>query len=221
MSISPISSTGPTQSQSQVLMAQLQAQISQQIADKRSSAAGNTTSTTSSAQQDTAQFSPQALQAANSSKTNPLDALVSNGTITQDQETAIDSTLQAAMQAQSGTQSQSSTASTATTGSATTSGPLGSLVTSGVISQSQANAVTNTLKASHHGHHGHHGGSSSAPSTTDTDSSSSAQSSTASTNPLDSLVSNGSITQDQENTINSALAAAMQAYGSLSTTKQP
>ncbi len=103
ISISPISSTDPTQSQSQVLMAQLQAQISQQIAAKRNSAASTTTTTTSSTPQDTAQFSPQALQAANSSKTNPLDALVSNGTITQDQETAIDSTLQAAMQAQSST----------------------------------------------------------------------------------------------------------------------
>ncbi len=88
MSISPISgtSTDTTQSLADILLAQLQAKISQQIADKKNSAANNTISSTAPSL-DSAQISPQALQA--SKRVSPLDTLVSNGTITKDQENII------------------------------------------------------------------------------------------------------------------------------------
>src|SRR5665647_3599066 len=105
MNISSISSTSTTQSLSDILAAQLQAaKLRKQAADKQSSTTVST--------QDSAQFSPEALQASKDSRINPLDSLVSKGTITKDQESLIASALQSSMQAQFGSQSQTGTTST-------------------------------------------------------------------------------------------------------------
>ena len=95
MSISSISSTSTTQSLSDILAAQLQAaKIRKRAADKQSSTLSTTVST-----QDSAEFSPEALRASTNSRVNPLDTLVSDGTITQDQENTIQTTFATARQA--------------------------------------------------------------------------------------------------------------------------
>ncbi|MDR3585848.1 MAG: hypothetical protein P4L59_11070 [Desulfosporosinus sp.] len=98
MSISSISSNSTTQSLSDILAALLKAKLRHQAAEKQSSTISTTGST-----QDSAEFSTEALQASKDSKINPLDSLVSDGTITKNQENLIGSALQAAMQAQFGT----------------------------------------------------------------------------------------------------------------------
>lgn len=134
------------------------------------------------------------------SKTNKisdtLNNLVSSGKITQDQETAIQSALTTAFQSNSTQSSSASSASSKTS-------PLASLVSNGTITQDQANTVDSALKSSHHHHH-HGGGSSSDSSTLSTSSTSS--------NPLDSLVSNGTISKDQEDSITKTLEAEEAAH---------
>ena len=188
MSISSISSNSTAQSLSDILAAQLQAaKLRKQAADKQSSTVSTTVQT-----QDSAEFSPEALQASRNSKISPLDGLVTDGTITKDQENIIDSTLQAAMQSQFATRSQSCTTSTSETD------PLDSLVSSGAITQDQADTVKSTLQAGR-----------------------ASQSRPAPPNPLDSLVSDGTITQDQEDAIKEALKAAMESQSSTTTKTDP
>lgn len=95
--------------------------------------------------QDSVQISDEGkAQAANSGK-NPLDSLVANGTITQDQEDSIKNAFMSARQAnQSGIY-----------GSKPTS-PLSSLVANGTITQNQADSITNAFKANGAGGHHHH-----------------------------------------------------------------
>ena len=184
MSISSISSNSTTQSLSDILAAQLQAKLRQQAAEKQSS---NSTIQT----QDSAEISPEALQASRNSKISPLAGLVSDGTITKDQENIIASTLQAAMQSQFATQSQSGITSTSETD------PLASLVSSGAITQDQADTVTSTLQSGR-----------------------SSQSRSAPPNPLDGLVNDGTITQDQADAINDAFESAMKSHNGTITQDQ-
>jgi len=117
-------------------------------------------------------------------KKSPLDDLVANGTITQDQADAVKAAVQAARQGQTTQASGTSTAKT---------NPLDSLVSAGTITQDQENSVMSAIQAHHH-HHGSQG-SDGKP-----------------TNPLDSLVKAGTITQDQEDSIQKAFEEARKAF---------
>jgi polyhydroxyalkanoate synthesis regulator phasin len=110
-----------------------------------------------------------------------LDSLVSSGTISQDQETSIESALSSAFQSNS-TQASSAPAAAQTS-------PLDSLVANGTLTQDQANAVDSALRSGHHHHHAQ----------PDLNSSIS--------NALDNLTSNGTITQDQSDAIQKSLQA--------------
>ena len=66
---------------------------------------------------------------------NPLDSLVTNGTITKDQETAIQNAFKSAMQSQSSSNSTSSSTN-----------PLDSLVSNGTITQDQESSIQNQLE---------------------------------------------------------------------------
>ena len=114
---------------------------------------------------------------------NPLDNLVSTGTITQDQANAIQSAFQAG-----GKSIQS-------TGTYTNrpKNPLDSLVSTGTITQDQEVAIKNAFEASRKINQA----------TSDN------TSNIARTNPLDSLVSAGTITQTQEDAILNAFETAM------------
>ena len=104
-----------------------------------------------------------------------LDSLVSSGTITQDQETAIQSAL---------TSSQSgSSQGTATTTSSQTD-PLSSLVSDGTITQDQANSVTGALKSGHHHHHRAQGSGTSSADQTSADVSGTTQNQDSTANTL-------------------------------------
>ena len=67
-----------------------------------------------------------------STRTNPLDSLVTAGTITQDQENTIQSAFEAAMKANRPSDSQTTS---------TRTNPLDSLVTAGTITQEQEDAM--------------------------------------------------------------------------------
>jgi len=189
MSIGAINSTNSSQYLSQIFN-QMQTELPQTSQNLSGSSS-------SSSPVDTVEFSQAAL------KTNPLDSLVKSGTITQAQETQIDSALQA-WQSNSGTTSTASTTAT-TSGSSTVSGtsaassttnqgPLAGLIASGAITQDQATAVAKTLQASHHGHHKHGGGGAST-----------STSNSFIDSILNNLVSSNTISQTQENSIESAL----------------
>ena len=86
--------------------------------------------------QDSAQFSQQGLQASSTTTKGPLDSLVANGTITQDQENSIKSAFQSARQANiSGSYGSKPT------------NPISSLVTNGTITQDQANAIKSSFQS--------------------------------------------------------------------------
>jgi len=190
MSIGAINSTNSSQYLSQIFN-QMQTELPQ--TSQNLSGASS-----SSSPVDTVEFSQAAL------KTNPLDSLVKSGTITQAQETQIDSALQA-WRSNSGTTSTASTTA-ATSGSSavsgtsaassttTNQGPLAGLIASGAITQDQATAVAKTLQASHHGHHKHGGGGAST-----------STSNSFIDSILNNLVSSNTISQTQENSIESAL----------------
>jgi competence protein ComGC len=139
-------------------------------------------------QADSVEISEQALQVLGSTaqgtagKDNPLDDLVTAGTITQDQANAIQSAFQAGGNSikSSGTYNNRP------------KNPLDSLVSTGVITQKQETAIKNAFETVRKANQP----------TSDT-------SNTTKTNPLDSLVSAGTITQDQENAIQDAFEAAM------------
>lgn len=76
-----------------------------------------------------------------------LNNLVSDGTLTQDQENAVQSAFQAARQA------NSSSAGTYNSNGSKLANPISSLVTNGTISQSQADSIQSAFKAAHHNHH--------------------------------------------------------------------
>jgi len=193
MGVSPMNSTDSTQSLNNTLMARLHAaKISKKTAHK-------STATTSASKKSTS-FSSQllkAFKATNTSKTNPLDALVShpisssttnsldslvsNGTITKDQETAIISASKSAFQAKSSTNGISNTTNTTNTTSTPRANSLSRLVIRGVITQKQADAIDTAFIAENK------------------------SKSRDKTDPLDSLVSAGTITQKQSNIIMDAM----------------
>jgi len=76
-----------------------------------------------------------------------LSNLVSDGTLTQDQENAIQGAFQAAKQSNS-----SSLAGTYSNNGSKITNPISSLVANGTISQSQADSIQNAFKAAHHNH---------------------------------------------------------------------
>lgn len=76
-----------------------------------------------------------------------LNNLVSDGTLTQDQENAVQSAFQAAKQ------SNSSSSGTYSSSGNKLDNPISSLVTNGTISQSQADSIQSAFKAAHHNHH--------------------------------------------------------------------
>lgn len=135
----------------------------------------------------------------NKRPTNPLDSLVSDGTITQDQETAIKSAFDSAM--------KSAKSSDTTQTDDTTKDPgttvLDSLVSDGTITQDQETAIKDAF---------HSAMSSTKP--IDTDQSDNTTSDNTTNDPftdvLDSLVSAGTITQDQETSIKNAFDSAME-----------
>jgi hypothetical protein len=88
--------------------------------------------------QDSVQLSQQGLQSSSSTApSSPLDSLVSNGTITQAQESAIQNAFQTARQAsQSGVYTRSNQTN-----------PISSLVSSGTITQAQASDITSAFQA--------------------------------------------------------------------------
>ncbi|WP_160680154.1 hypothetical protein [Clostridium sp. C8-1-8] len=132
--------------------------------------------------QDVYQSNPNLIQATqNTGFTDPLSSLVSNGTITEDQETAIKDAFS--------TMRQSNIAGTY--GSKPTN-PITSLISSGVITKDQADSIKSTFKDAARAHHhkrpeGAH----------------------QIDNQLSSLVSSGTISSDQENVVKAALKAAM------------
>lgn len=83
----------------------------------------------------------------NNGASNILNSLVSDGTLTQDQENAVQSAFQAAKQ------SNSSSAGTYNSNGSNAANPVSSLVANGTISQSQADSIQSAFKAAHHNHH--------------------------------------------------------------------
>lgn len=100
---------------------------------------------------DSIQLSNQTSQVSSTDPTSKtpgiLDSLVANGTISQDQETAIQSAFEAARQANS-----TSSGAYGSSGSKPTN-PISGLVSNGTISQNQADSIQSAFKASHHHHH--------------------------------------------------------------------
>lgn len=86
--------------------------------------------------QDSVNISEEGKITSNGSSTSFLDSLVTNGTITQDQENSIKSAFQSARQA-----NKSGTYGT------TPTNPISSLVASGTITQSQADSITSAFKS--------------------------------------------------------------------------
>ncbi|WP_234122078.1 hypothetical protein [Clostridium hydrogenum] len=99
---------------------------------------------------DSIQLSNQTSQVSSTDPTSKtpgiLDSLVANGTISQDQETAIQSAFEAARQANS-----ISSGAYGSSGSKPTN-PISGLVANGTISQNQADSIQSAFKASHHHH---------------------------------------------------------------------
>lgn len=142
--------------------------------------------------QDSIEISQQGLQAlgsqgGNNSTVNPLDSLVSDGTITQDQADAIQSAFQSAWQSNqaSGTYNSKPT------------NPLDSLVSSGTITQDQEDAIKNAFKSARQAEQ------------QQTNKVQEDSTDNPVNNVLDSMVSAGTITQDQEDAIESAFESAM------------
>lgn len=134
---------------------------------------------------DISQYGLQALSTDTSSSNTQsgiLDSLVSDGTISPDQKTAIQSAFQAARQQLSGTYGTKHV------------NPLDNLVSSGTITKNQENAIKDAFKASR---------PSNQPETNSV--------ADITDNTLDSLVSSGLITQDQANTIENSLTSAFEA----------
>ncbi|QAA32564.1 hypothetical protein [Clostridium manihotivorum] len=133
--------------------------------------------------QDVYQSNPNLIQATqNSGFTDPLSSLVTNGTITEDQETAIKDAFS--------TMRQSNIAGTY--GSKPTN-PITSLISSGVITKDQADSIKSAFKDAAKAHH--HKRSERAPQID---------------NQLSSLVSSGTISSDQESAVKTALKTAME-----------
>ncbi|AKA68892.1 hypothetical protein [Clostridium scatologenes] len=87
-------------------------------------------------------ISEKAVQLSNKSKqnkSNPLNSLVSNGTITQSQATAVNDAFQAALKL-----------NLSRSYSSTPVNPIKSLVKNGTITQSQATAITNAYLSAYH-----------------------------------------------------------------------
>lgn len=85
---------------------------------------------------DSVQISNESSEISSSPWKNPLDSLVANGTITQDQEISIKSAFMSARQSnQAGTYVKSQ------------SSPLAGLVANGTINQSQADSITSAFKS--------------------------------------------------------------------------
>lgn len=100
---------------------------------------------------DSIQISNQNSQASDGKFTNGISSilnnLVSDGTLTQDQENAVQSAFQAAKQ------SNSSSSGTYSSSGNKLDNPISNLVTNGTISQSQADSIQSAFKAAHHNHH--------------------------------------------------------------------
>ncbi|PJI06785.1 MULTISPECIES: hypothetical protein [Clostridium] len=95
--------------------------------------------------QDSIQLSNQGSQGESSSTdyvSNILNSLVSNGTLTQNQVSSIESAFTASNQINS-----------SGTYSASTTNPISNLVNNGTISQDQANSIRSAFKSSVHAHH--------------------------------------------------------------------
>lgn len=83
----------------------------------------------------------------NNGASSILNNLVSDGTLTQDQENAVQSAFQAAKQ------SNSSSSGTYNSSGNKLANPISNLVANGTISQSQADSIQSAFKAAHHNHH--------------------------------------------------------------------
>lgn len=128
---------------------------------------------------DAIELSTEGMSAFKSVQKNPMDELVSNGTLTQEQADAVKKAVEAARAAglsalaESGTEEQEK--------------PLDTLVQAGTLTQEQADSVQALLKGPHHPHHGF-GGKEGRMGVA-----------------LDSLVKAGTITQEQEDAIKKAI----------------
>lgn len=163
----------------------------------------NTEDTT--AIQDLLQTAGSSSQASSGQKVSPLASLVDDGTITSEQEQAIKEALEKArmaFQTQAGSASASS--NTAFTD------PLDSLVSSGTITEEQKSAVKSVLDAKKP--QGMLPPPPPPPSTQSSDEDSDQLSSI-----LDSLVTDGILTEDQESSVLSALKAAFQSNSQTNT----
>lgn len=165
----------------------------------------NTDSSISDISGDSIQISPAAAASSQGSSSidmfsSVLDSLVSNGTITQDQENSITDAIKSA-------RNSFPTYSNGSKGSAQS--PLNQLVSNGTITKDQESSIKEALvsarKSSHH-HHPHKlaeqsnsQSDSSAASNNDTDNSGSINT------KLDSLVTSGTINQSQEDAIEQLL----------------
>ena len=84
---------------------------------------------------DSVNISSEGKRAEGSSSKSFLDALVANGTITEDQENSIKSAFQSSRQGQAGIYGKAPT------------NPIGSLVSNGTITKSQADSITSAFKS--------------------------------------------------------------------------
>lgn len=147
------------------------------------------------------QSSDNTVQPASEKKSaSPLNSLVAAGTITSDQEQAIKEALETAKMAY---QTQAGAANA----SSTFKNPLDSLVTAGTITEDQKAAVKSTLDSARNSQRMM---SPPPPPPSEDDSTD------ALTSALDSLVEAGTITEDQQKYIQSALESAIQAYSAQS-----
>ncbi len=131
---------------------------------------------------------------------SPLSALVSDGTITSDQEQAIKDALDAARMAY-----RTKTGAENASGNSSFKDPLASLVSAGTITEDQEAAVKSAL-----GSMKKHHGMPPPPQMTQDESSDTLKS------VLDGLTESGKITSDQQQYITSAFQSAMEAYSSQS-----
>ena len=144
--------------------------------------------------------------AANSTvSSNPLDSLVSNGTITADQASTVKNTLESDKNIKRMPPPPPPQKSGESENSDPISDTLDSLVSSGAITSDQKNSILSALQTAFKTSNSQKG--SSATETTDSTTATASASSAAATDPLDSLVSAGTITADQENAVKSALEA--------------
>ncbi len=125
-----------------------------------------------------------------------LDSLVTSGTITEDQESAIKSAMENAIRSSAYTRYKIQSASTDTSATASKVNPLDSLVESETITQEQADAIKQALEDSMQSK-----GMPPPP----PDGSTLAD-------ILDSLVTEGTISEEQETSISSVFQSAIKAY---------